>query len=123
MPNFDDLISNDPNCRRDFNRFRSRRAVRVVVLNADNQIDHSLTCYLQDLSAGGCSFQIPEPMDPGANMVLAFDRKDGSTVVSYAVCRLSRPADERWYLAGVEFQKAPEGVDPTQIIAHWGQAA
>ncbi len=103
---------------RRFGRLSMRRTVRVLVQDGPDW--SPVYAKGADLSLGGCSLRMLEPLDMGNPILVAFDGdwKLEQRIV-YGVVRHCTFDGAEWVKVGVEFRSLPEGVAAAWLFQHY----
>ncbi len=103
---------------RRFGRLLMRRSVRVLVQDGPDW--SPIYAKGADLSLGGCSLRMLEPLETGSPILVAFDGdwKLERRIV-YGVVRHCTFDGAEWVKVGVEFRCLPESVAAAWLFQHY----
>ncbi|MEM7754845.1 MAG: PilZ domain-containing protein [Planctomycetota bacterium] len=104
------------NTGRRHGRVPLQRRVRVLVNSGGDWIP--VMALAGDLSLGGCSFRVLDPLDAGNAVIAAFPGIDAAHEhVVFGVVRHCTFDDREWMKVGVGFTRAPDGIDAEALLA------
>lgn len=106
--------SND-NIGRRHGRVTMQRQVRLLVEDRGDWLP--VTATAGDLSLGGCSLNVLDPLDIGARVVAAFPGPfDEDRHIIFGIVRHCTFEESAWVKVGISFVEPPEGFDPLVVL-------